>query len=304
MPIDLRRLDEGNGIEATLLEHEAKWHKSCHTKFNITQLHRAEKRKSTEEDCESASVPAKKYIRRSISHATDVCFFCEKSSASDPLHEVSTFSLDHRVRKCAHDLQDERLLAKLSTGDMIAQEAKYHSCCLVSLYNQAASLINEVETGSKDEISHGIALAELVAYIEDLKASESVAPVFKLSDLIKLYSTRLHQLGVEEVQPHSTRFKDRILAQLPNLRAHREGRDILFAFDEDVGPALRKACHKNFDDEAVCLARAAKIVRREIFELEASFTGSFDKDCQISSPVTVGISCYDTQWPQYKVSKT
>ena len=33
-----------------------------------------------------------------------------------------------------------------------------------------------------------------MAYIEDLKADVSVAPVFKLSDLIKLYSTWLHQL--------------------------------------------------------------------------------------------------------------
>ena len=38
MPIDLGCLDEGNGIEATLLEHEAKWHKSCHTKFNSVYL--------------------------------------------------------------------------------------------------------------------------------------------------------------------------------------------------------------------------------------------------------------------------
>ena len=29
MSIDFRSLDKGNGIEATLLEHEAKWHKSC-----------------------------------------------------------------------------------------------------------------------------------------------------------------------------------------------------------------------------------------------------------------------------------
>ena len=38
--IDLGRLDEGNGIEATLLERKAKWHKSCHTKFN--QYHKVE----------------------------------------------------------------------------------------------------------------------------------------------------------------------------------------------------------------------------------------------------------------------
>ena len=45
MPIDLRHLDEGNGVEATLRKNKAKWHKFCHSKFNITKLKRAEKRK-------------------------------------------------------------------------------------------------------------------------------------------------------------------------------------------------------------------------------------------------------------------
>ena len=30
MPIDLRRLDEGNGVEATLRKNMAKWHKFCY----------------------------------------------------------------------------------------------------------------------------------------------------------------------------------------------------------------------------------------------------------------------------------
>ncbi len=76
MPIDLGRLDEGNGIEATLLEHEAKWHKSCHTKFNTTKLQRAEKRKSTMEDCDPDYIPTKKYSRQSgLREAQNTCFF-------------------------------------------------------------------------------------------------------------------------------------------------------------------------------------------------------------------------------------
>ena len=55
---------------------------------------------------------------------TDICFFCETMSSSELLHEMSTFHLDSRVKKCALVLQDERLLAKLSAGDMIAQAAK------------------------------------------------------------------------------------------------------------------------------------------------------------------------------------
>jgi len=73
-------------------------------------------------------------------------------------------SLNKRVKDCANDLQDERLLAKLSAGDMIAQDAKYHSRCLVSLYNLAASVKNESDmSGKADEINQGVALAELVA---------------------------------------------------------------------------------------------------------------------------------------------
>ena len=62
---------------------------------------------------------------------------------------------------------------------------------------------------------------------------------------------------------HSTRLKMRLLASFPDLTAHTEGRDILLTFDRHLGGALRKAC--DHDGEALYLARAAQIVRREIF---------------------------------------
>ena len=60
-----------------------------------------------------------------------------KSNEGDTLHNVSTFDLDVRVRQCALKLQDKPLLAKVSAGDLIVQEAKYHAQCLASLYNKA-----------------------------------------------------------------------------------------------------------------------------------------------------------------------
>ena len=42
---------------------------------------------------------------------------------------------------------------------------------------------------------HGIAFAELVAYMEDFRMEGSVAPVFKLADLAHLYELLLEQLG-------------------------------------------------------------------------------------------------------------
>ena len=56
---------------------------------------------------------------------------------------------------------------------------------------------------------------------------KDVAPVFKLSDLVKLYSSCIKELGVEQhAHPHSTEHKNRILAEHSNLKAYKEGRDI------------------------------------------------------------------------------
>ncbi len=102
IPIDLSRLDEGNGIEATLMEHGAKWHKCCHTKFNVTKLRRAEKKQVSPEDSKSDCSPPRKKIRpsRSTESVTkESCYFCE--GTSEPLRAVSTYKVDNRVRKYA-----------------------------------------------------------------------------------------------------------------------------------------------------------------------------------------------------------
>ena len=288
MPIDLRRLNEGKGIEVTLLENKGKWHKSCQTQFNSTKLQRAVKRRASTHTGISDETVSKKFIRQNRDHeitTKNICFLCEETEESEQLREASTFQLDNRVRRCAIDLQDERLLAKLSAGDMIAQNAKYHPRCLVSLYNKATALQSDDDKqGKTNQASHGIALAELLAYIDEARVDANVAPIFKLADLARLYSTRLEQLGVEQCQrQHSTELKNRILTHFPDLRAYREGRDVLLAFTNDLGFALRKACHEDYDEEAICLARAAKIVRRDMLHLQAEFTGSFEEECQIKS---------------------
>ena len=44
MSLDLRRLDEGSGIENTLTVNKAKWHKYCLSKFSAARLYREQKR--------------------------------------------------------------------------------------------------------------------------------------------------------------------------------------------------------------------------------------------------------------------
>lgn len=172
--VDVSRLDQGNGIESTFKEHKTKWHKSCYLKFTTNKLERAKerKRKSTEEVTTS-----KRIFKRSSTGEADVsveskspvCFFCSKpETRSEKLPEVSTFQVDFRVRKCAHELRDENLLTKLCAGtDIIALEAKYHARCLTNLYNKARLMVAQEPGTSSDQTRKGITLAELIPYIEE-----------------------------------------------------------------------------------------------------------------------------------------
>lgn len=277
-------LKEGQDIEEILRSHKAKWHDSCRLLYNKTKLQRAAKRKAI--PAESEDAPLKKYTRRASVQAlveTDHCFFCEKpGKLSESLHQASTLGLYARVRQCALQLQDQSLLAKLSAGDLIALEAKYHIQCLVSLYNRARQSKESHEQEDSDATSNrAIALAELVTYIEDTRAESEIVPVFKLKDLVRMYITRVKQLGTSlNGRVNSTHLKDRILAHFPDLQAHKDGRDIFLVFNEDIGPAMRKACEHDADSNAIHLARAAQIVRRELFNNKSTFIGTYGNHCQ------------------------
>ena len=81
----------------------------------------------------------------------------------------------------------------LSAGDMIPQEAKYHPRCFVSFYNKDSELQIETEDTKIEKVSHGFAIAELQEYLYE-SVDKDVAPIYKLSDLVKQYSTQLDSL--------------------------------------------------------------------------------------------------------------
>ena len=281
MPInvDIKQLDEGDGIEATMMRNHAGWHKICRIKFNQTKLDRLQKR--TKEKT-SSSVVHTRSSHDCIDLKDDKCYLCEGLAGTEGLHNASTYDVDAKVRRCAIVLEDTALLAKLEPGDMIALEAKYHRRCLVNLYNRARALEPTISDRSCDAHLHGIAFAELVAFMEDFR-KEDIAPVFKLADLALMYKMRLEQLGVDVGgRIHTSRLKERLLAALPDLQAHSQqesqGKCIILTFDEDVGSALTKAC--NNDDDGLHLARAAQIVRKDMFERKYSFDGSFKPSCE------------------------
>ena len=166
LPTQLERLDEGHGIEMTMVANNALYHHFCRLKYNNTKLKRAEKR-ALKRDSEGleVSAPYKRSRSRSIESSIlrDLCFFCGQPPGDIGLHEAATFQIDKQVRTCAELLEDTELLAKLSAGDMVALEAKYHTKCLVGLYNRARKVKSiGLNSASEEEVTSRIAFAELV----------------------------------------------------------------------------------------------------------------------------------------------
>ena len=108
------------------------------------------------------------------------CFFVMK------LEIFAEQQLLHLKARSEQSLQDRKLLTKVAAGDMPGIDSYYHTGCLTALYNRLRSISPKKEENIITQISlKVIALAELVAYIED----NAKQTVFNLSDLSKLYSS-------------------------------------------------------------------------------------------------------------------
>ena len=92
-----------------------------------------------EEDNESEvfdSEAKRRSTRRSEENPTHSkkCFFYGEFSKD--MHRCQTLELNQKVRDIATEMGDDQMLAKLSQGDMVAVDAKYHLRCLVDYKNK------------------------------------------------------------------------------------------------------------------------------------------------------------------------
>lgn len=232
IPLDIRRVDEGGGIEAALIKNEAKYHESCRLQFNNTKLQRAQKRHKSPDMTLSDEPSSSKFTRRSCNASTEEgplhleeCFICEKKASRTELREAMTMQLNTRLYLCAKTLQDQKRLAKLSVGDVVAQELKYHGTCLTSLYNKERAHLRKQQLMSKvadSEIEiNQIVFAELVTHIVESQRGNTGGLVFKLADLCHLYESRLKQFEAN-LTFNRTRLKNKLLSEIPELKAFQE----------------------------------------------------------------------------------
>ena len=78
--------------------------------------------------------------------------------------------------------------------------------------------------------------------------------MFKLADLVQLYNDRLRELG-EDDKVHSSRLKEKILSQIPNLSAHTsvhsQGQNVIIMFDRDVAYLVQEERMNRYYDSCI-----------------------------------------------------
>ena len=141
-----------------------------------------------------------------------MCTICDESGGQY-WRRASTLGLDKRVRLAAIKIGDRNLIAKLSAGDMIAIESKYHAQCLTKLYRKAEHIDKDI-SGDISFLMRAQAFEELVDFIEEDRGVHG--NVYGMSKLTKSYRKRLADLKIN-CDIHTSHLRQDILAAIPDL---------------------------------------------------------------------------------------
>ena len=167
VPVDFK----GEDSAETFMNHKAKWHKSCHLKFAPSKLVRVKQQLGKKRSLEASGDEVRRKSKRaSVGTPSQAsCIFC--SEVSGKLHSCTTMTLDHDLCQMATDLQDTKLLARISGGDLVAIEAKYHFNCL-SAYKSKYGSTQRAEADSSNS-SNDVKSIQAQAFVELLSHIES-----------------------------------------------------------------------------------------------------------------------------------
>ena len=105
---------------------------------------------------------------------------------------------------------------------------------MTDLYNRERTYLRATKRLEQErppeEDAYPQAFSEIVTYLVETTRSNEGPAVFRLADIIHLYAQRLEQLSVDAPAVNSTRLKEKLLSEIPELELHKQGRDILLAF--------------------------------------------------------------------------
>ena len=118
---------------------------------------------------------------------------------------------------------------------------------------------------------------DIISYIGNANPDQCFKPT-----IVSMYSDRLKQVEIDSPSSiRTTRLKDKILANILDLKVYAERRVNLLGSTADVGPVLRTVYEDDdFDSNFIHIYRAAKLVRKDIPHMSTESSGSFLSVCQ------------------------
>jgi len=149
------------------------------------------------------------------------------------------------------------------TLPLIAIDVKYHLQCLTELRNRYRSLERQRDQESKslseEKKTKARVIAELCSCIENC-----VEDYYKFSDLHQLYEKRLNCFSFTK-EVNRGQLKEQLLIQFPQAQEQSVGKNKVMVFEQGMQQMLKQLMmESNYENEAMILAKAAKIVRKEI----------------------------------------
>ena len=177
-----------------MIQNSAGWHGSCRSKVASDKMERIRSKRKRQTPAQFSPIKTR---RSDLTEATSdsyreasaetICFLCDnKKTYNKPLHKAATLQLDAKVRRCASIIGDKKLIAKLSSGELIALDAVYHLPCLTELYRKAGINKDYKSTGTT-ATAHALAFSELVDYLENQRHT---GQVFKMAKLCHMYQRK------------------------------------------------------------------------------------------------------------------
>ena len=183
-----------------------------------------------------------------------------------------------KIRKIVHEMNIDKLLRKLSVGDMVATEAKDHRTCLIKFYNSYRKQNNEKRKKlTRNQLMEGIAFSKVLEFIEGsiLASDETTTQMFYLKELTEMCKKHLIANSV-----HQTRLKNAILENVPGLCTTESGKYVLLTLNGELGRALFSACLSSCSDDGILLAKAAQIIIKDLLRHEQQFNGDISRERQ------------------------
>ena len=234
------------------------------------------KRESTETEDEHCRPKHQSGMQR-------VCIFCDKIT-SEQLHEIMTLNVDKSIQSMAIEMSDRELLVKISGGDLIALEAKYHLSCLTIYRNRYRTFSTQNAARQASKQARGRAFSEVVVHIDDALSQGIYS--FKLGELCTAYEQRIKYF-ISDATVNKTRFKCELLDYYKQYRIQEQtdGRHVVLIFPKGMKTIVQNACFSSHcTSEASQLASVAKLLRSEISDMDNfTFDGNFPYDCQKDS---------------------